>query len=42
MILTFCRMEGYLLSQHIKSLEEKHAKEGGFRENLLKKTSGLS
>lgn len=37
MILTFCRMEGYLLSQHIKSLEEKHAKEGGFRENLLKK-----
>ncbi len=37
MILTFCRMEGYLLSQHIKSLEEKHMKEGGFRENLLKK-----
>ena len=37
MILTFCRMEGYLLSQHIKSLEVKHAKEGGFRENLLKK-----
>lgn len=37
MILTFCRMEGYLLSQHIKSLEAKHAKEGGFRENLLKK-----
>lgn len=37
MILTFCRMEGYLLSQHIKSLEEKHSREGGFRENLLKK-----
>ncbi len=37
MILTFCRMEGYLLSQHIKSLEAKHTKEGGFRENLLKK-----
>lgn len=37
MILTFCRMEGYLLAKHIKSLEEKHAKEGGFRENLLKK-----
>ncbi len=37
MILTFCRIEGYLLSQHIKSLEAKHAKEGGFRENLLKK-----
>lgn len=37
MILTFCRMEGYLLAQHLKSLEEKHAKEGGFRENLLKK-----
>mgnify|MGYP001611850858 FL=1 len=37
MILTFCRMEGYLLSLHIKSLEAKHAKEGGFRENLLKK-----
>ncbi|MBI5620930.1 four helix bundle protein [Candidatus Gottesmanbacteria bacterium] len=37
MILTFCRMEGYLLSQHIKSLAAKHAKEGGFRENLLKK-----
>ncbi len=37
MILTYCRMEGYLLSQHIKSLEVKHAKEGGFRENLLKK-----
>ncbi|MDP1721991.1 MAG: four helix bundle suffix domain-containing protein [Candidatus Gottesmanbacteria bacterium] len=37
MVLTFCRMEGYLLSQHIKSLEVKHAKEGGFRENLLKK-----
>jgi len=40
MILTFCRMEGYLLSQHIKSLEVKHAKEGGFRENLLKKRLG--
>ncbi len=37
MILTLCRMEGYLLFKHIKSLEDKHAKEGGFRENLLKK-----
>lgn len=37
MILTLCRMEGYLLSKHIKSLEDKHTSEGGFRENLLKK-----
>lgn len=35
-ILTLCRMEGYLLTQHVRSLQDKHAKEGGFRENLLK------
>lgn len=37
MILTFCRMEGYLLSKHVESLKKKHEQEGGLRENLLKK-----
>lgn len=37
MLLTFCQMEGYLLARHVASLEEKHQKEGGFKENLLKK-----
>jgi four helix bundle suffix protein len=37
MLLTFCQMEGYLLAKHITSLEEKHRKEGGYKENLLKK-----
>lgn len=37
MILTFCRMEGYLLARHVKFLEDRHTREGGFKENLFKK-----
>jgi len=36
LILTLCRMEGWLLERHIESLKKKHQQEGGFRENLLK------
>jgi len=37
MLLTFCQMETYLLTNQIKSLEDKFIKEGGFREKLFKK-----
>lgn len=37
MLLTFCQMESYLLTQQIKALKEKFTREGGFRENLFKK-----
>lgn len=37
MLLTFCQIEGYLLARHVASLEEKHTREGGFREKLLQK-----
>lgn len=37
MMLTLCQMESYLLHKLVTSLEEKHTKEGGFSENLLKK-----
>jgi len=40
MILTFCRMEGYLLRRHVESLKKKHEQEGGLRENLPKKRLG--
>jgi len=37
MIITLIHQENYLLSKLITSLEEKHMKEGGFSEKLLKK-----
>lgn len=37
MLLTFCQMETFLLTQQIESLKEKFIKEGGFRENLFRK-----
>lgn len=37
MLLTFCRMQAYLLTKQIDSLTKKFIKEGGFRENLFKK-----
>ncbi len=36
-LLTLCHMETYLLDRQIKALEEKLIREGGYRENLLKK-----
>lgn len=36
MLLTFCQMEGYLLTKLIDSLKEKHKKEGGLTERLYK------
>ncbi len=37
LMLTFCQMESYLLHKLVTSLEEKHTREGGYSENLLKK-----
>ena len=37
MMITLIHQENYLLSKLISSLEEKHMKEGGFSEKLLKK-----
>lgn len=37
LLLTFCQMQGFLLSKQIVALTEKFVKEGGFRENLFKK-----
>lgn len=36
-LLTLCQLETFLLRRQIDSLKEKFVKEGGFRENLLKK-----
>ncbi|MFA7319660.1 MAG: four helix bundle suffix domain-containing protein [Parcubacteria group bacterium] len=36
-LLTLCHQATYLLSHQVKSLEEKHMKEGGFTENLYNK-----
>jgi len=36
-LLTLAHQQSYLLSQQIKSLEEKFIREGGYTENLLKK-----
>lgn len=40
-LLTLCFQESYLLSQQIKSLEEKFVNEGGYTENLFKKRLGV-
>lgn len=37
LMITLIHQANYLIDKLIKSLEEKHAKEGGFSENLLKK-----
>ncbi|MBI2103803.1 four helix bundle protein [Candidatus Woesebacteria bacterium] len=37
LLLTLCNLEGYLLKRHVKSLEEKHTKEGGLTEKLYRK-----
>lgn len=37
LMITLINQANYLIDQLVKSLEEKHAKEGGFSENLLKK-----
>lgn len=37
MMITLIHQENYVLSKLISSLEEKHMKEGGFSEKLLKK-----
>ncbi|MDP1722660.1 MAG: four helix bundle suffix domain-containing protein [Candidatus Gottesmanbacteria bacterium] len=37
LMITLIHQANYLIDRLIKSLEEKHAKEGGFSENLLKK-----
>ncbi len=37
LMITLINQANYLNDKLIKSLEEKHAKEGGFNENLLKK-----
>ncbi len=37
LMITLINQANYLTDKLIKSLEEKHAKEGGFNENLLKK-----
>jgi len=36
MLLTFCQMEGYLLSKLVSSLKQKHKTEGGLTENLYR------
>lgn len=36
MLLTYCNMEGYLLSKLADSLKEKHKTEGGLTENLYR------
>lgn len=37
LLITLCFKEGYLLDQLLKAIEEKFIREGGIRENLLKK-----
>ena len=37
LMITLINQANYLTDKLIKSLEEKHAKEGGFNENLLKR-----
>lgn len=37
LLITLIQQANYLIDRLIESLKEKHAKEGGFRENLLKK-----
>lgn len=36
-LLTLCNLEGFLLKRHVEALKQKHAREGGFSENLYKK-----
>jgi len=37
LLLTLCHQATYLLSRQVKSLEEKHRKEGGYTEKLYRK-----
>lgn len=37
LLIDLCHTAGYLQDKLLRSLEEKHAREGGFSENLLKK-----
>ena len=37
LLITLIKQANYLIDKLIESLKEKHTKEGGFRENLLKK-----
>lgn len=37
LLITLCTIEGYLLDQFLKGVENRFVREGGFRENLFKK-----
>jgi len=37
LLITLCSIEGYLLDQFLKGVENRFVKEGGFREKLFKK-----
>lgn len=37
LMITLCTKQGFLMDRFLKGIQEKFVKEGGFRENLLKK-----